>query len=321
MRFSSLTGTGLCAALLSICLTQSTNALTFSENIKDTETGALEFQTYALNSGEFGSRELETGRPDADEFQTYAFKTDPLRGKYKNVVAIDLSVASLAITSWGIAQWGWFTHSPVAKREGWFGADTSSGGADKTGHFYMSYLLSELFLTDFRRHGVHNAENKAALSALAAMTLVELGDATSDKFGASGEDLIADILGVAMSWWLGSNPVWDDRIDVRMEYWPSSGFNLKNDAVSDYSGMKHLMALRADGFLSLRHTPLKWFELQAGYYTRGFRTFDEQQIPSRHTYVGLGLSLPVLAGKNTKFGKLLSYIQPPGFNVEADRQF
>lgn len=305
MRFS-LTGTSLCAALLSVCLTQSAAALSFSEKVKDPQANAFEFETTELT---------------AREYQSYAFKIDPQRGRYSNVVALDLSVASLAITGWGIAQWGWFSHSPVAKREGWFGADTSSGGADKTGHFYMSYLLSELFLADFRRNGVHKAESKAALSALAAMTLVELGDATSDKFGASGEDLIADALGVAVSWWLGLNPVWDDRIDVRMEYWPSSGFNFKNDAVSDYSGMKHLMALRADGFLSLRHTPLKWFELQAGYYTRGFRTFDEQEIPSRHTYVGLGLSLPVLAGKNTKFGKLLSYIQPPGFNIEADRQF
>lgn len=242
--------------------------------------------------------------------------------EYKGVVALDLSLASLAISTWGIAQWGWFQHSPVFKREGWFGADTSSGGADKTGHFYMSYVLSDLFLLDFKRHGVKNPERKAALAAMTAMTLVEVGDATSDKFGFSGEDLIADAMGVAASWWLASNPVWDDRIDIRMEYWPSNGFNLKNDAVSDYSGMKHLVALRADGFQRLRNTPLKWFELQAGYYTRGFRTFDEEPTATRHTYLGLGLSLPVLAGKKSKIaGKLLSYVQPPGFNVEVDNQF
>lgn len=241
--------------------------------------------------------------------------------QYKGVVALDLSLTTMAISTWGISQWGWFKHSPVAKREGWFGKDTHAGGADKTGHFYMSYILSELFLADFKRHGVQQPEKKAALSALAAMTLVELGDATSDKFGFSSEDLIADALGVAASWWLGSNPAWNDRIDVRMEYWPSNGYNMKNDAVSDYSGMKHLVALQADGFRSLRDTPLKWLELQAGYYTRGFRTFDNQSKPSRHTYVGLGISLPVLAGKNTKLGKILSYVQPPGFYLEADNPF
>jgi len=181
----------------------------------------------------------------------------------------------------------------------------------------MSYVLSELFLLDFRRHGVKNPERKAAFSAMAAMTLVELGDATSDKFGASGEDLLADAIGVAASWWLATNPVWDNRIDIRMEYWPSNGFNLKNDAVSDYSGMKHLVALRAEGFDMFRHTPLKWLELQAGYYTRGFRTFDEQEVPTRHTYIGLGISLPVLLGKNSIAGKAFSYVQLPGLNVEA----
>lgn len=241
--------------------------------------------------------------------------------KFNGVVALDLSLAAFAISTWGISQWGWFKHSPVAKREGWFGADTHAGGADKTGHFYMSYMLSELFQADFKRHNVENPGRKAALSAMAAMTLVELGDATSDKYGFSSEDLLANTLGIATSWWLGENPIWDDRLDIRMEYWPSNGYNAKNDAVSDYSGMKHLVALRADGFQKLRKTPLRWFELQAGYYTRGFRTFDEQSGRSRHTYLGLGISLPVLAGKNSKVGKLLSYVQPPGFYIEADHQF
>ena len=251
------------------------------------------------------------------------FDTGSHTGKYKGVVALDLSLVSLAISTWGIAQWGWFQHSPVAKTEGWFGANTSSGGADKTGHFYMSYLLSEFFLWDFKRQGVNNPERKAALSAMAAMTLVEVGDATSDKFGFSSEDLIADALGVAASWWLSSNPVWEDRVNIRMEYWPSNGYNLQNDAVSDYSGMKHLVALRADGFKRMRQTPLRFLELQAGYYTRGFRTFDEQTEdgPTRHTYVGLGLSLPTLFKKRRKFSTLLEYVQPPGFNVEMDKQF
>ncbi len=242
-------------------------------------------------------------------------------GRFNDVVALDLSLATLAITTWGVSQWGWFQHSPVAKTEGWFGRNSHAGGADKTGHLYMSYVLSELFLLDFRRHGVEHPERKAALSALAAMTLVEIGDATSNKFGFSSEDLIADAVGVAASWWLGSNPVWDGRIDIRMEYWPSNGYNLQNDAVSDYSGMKHLVALRADGFQTFRNTPLKWLELQTGYYTRGFRTFDNQDQATRHAYVGLGVSIPSLFGKKSKLGKVFNYVQPPGLYLEADKQF
>jgi len=236
-------------------------------------------------------------------------------------VALDLSIATMAISAWGISQWDWFQHSPVMKEEGWFGEDTHAGGADKTGHFYMSYMLSELFIWDFKRNGVKNPAPKAALAAMTAMTLVEIGDATSSKYGFSHEDLIADGLGVAASWLLASSPTWNDRINIRMEYWPSNGYNLKNDAVSDYSGMKHLVALRGDGFESLNNTPLRWLELQAGYYTRGFRSFDEQSSSSRHAYVGIGLSLPALAGKDSKLGTVLKYIQPPGFYLEHDKEF
>ena len=113
-------------------------------------------------------------KPVSAETSLGGFSTDSITSNYKGVVALDLSLVSLAISTWGIAQWGWFQHSPVAKTEGWFGANTSSGGADKTGHFYMSYLLSEFFLWDFKRQGVNNPERKAALSAMAAMTLVEV---------------------------------------------------------------------------------------------------------------------------------------------------
>jgi len=236
-------------------------------------------------------------------------------------VALDLSIATMAISAWGISQWDWFQHAPVTKEEGWFGANTHAGGADKTGHFYMSYMLSELFIWDFKRNGVKKPAPKAALAAMTAMTLVEIGDATSSKYGFSYEDLIADGLGVAASWLLASSPTWNDRINIRMEYWPSNGYNLKNDAVSDYSGMKHLIALRGDGFEFLNDTPLKWLELQTGYYTRGFRSFDDQSSPSRHAYVGIGLSLPAIAGKNSKLGTVLKYVQPPGFYLQQDKKF
>jgi len=194
------------------------------------------------------------------------------------------------MTAWGIARWDWFRHSPKFKREGWFGMDTHAGGADKTGHFYMSYVLSDTLLWDFKRNGVRNPERNAALGALAAMTLLEIGDATSSKYGFSHEDFIADAGGVLASWWLAKNPAWDDLIDIRMEYWPSAGFNVKEDAASDYTGMKHLLAFSGAAIPMFQETPLQWLELQTGYYTRGFRSFDTplENGPERHLFVGVG---------------------------------
>ncbi len=237
----------------------------------------------------------------------------------KDTVLLDFSVASAAMTAWGIARWDWFQHSPKIKSEGWFGRDTHAGGADKTGHFFMSYLLADLLHKDFKQNGVQKPAKTAALTALATMTLLEVGDATSSKYGFSTEDLIADAAGVLASWFLASHPAWDRAIDIRMEYWPSAGFELSGDLASDYSGMRHLVAVRADVIPAFSATPFQWLEFQAGYYTRGFRSFDEplRGGPERHIYAGIGLNLPALFAKNTLAKNVFTYLQPPNLNLSS----
>ena len=243
--------------------------------------------------------------------------------KNRDTILLDFSTAAGAMTAWGIARWDWFQHHPKMQKEGWFGADTHAGGADKTGHFYMSYVLSDLLLWDFRRQGVHKPERAAALTALAAMTLLEVGDATSSKYGFSTEDLIADAGGVLASWLLATHPRLDDLVDIRMEYWPSAGFEPSGDATSDYSGMRHLIALQGSAIPALGNTPLRWLELQTGYYTCGFRSFDLplENGPERHLYVGVGLSLPTLFGSRRYAKTLFSYLQPPGLNLSTSYRF
>jgi hypothetical protein len=244
-------------------------------------------------------------------------------GSNKDTVLLDFSVASAAMTVWGIAQWDWFQHKPRLKREGWFGRDTHAGGADKTGHFFMSYVLADLLYLDFKKNNVHRPARTAALTALATMTLLEVGDATSSKYGFSTEDFIADAAGVLASWFLASHPQWDRVVDIRMEYWPSAGFELDGDIASDYSGMKHLIAVRADAIPALKQTPLRWLEFQTGYYTRGFRSFDKpsEHGPERHLYAGVGISLPTLFDSNSLAKRVLTYLQPPALNLSVSHQF
>lgn len=241
----------------------------------------------------------------------------------QDTVLLDFSVASAAMTAWGIARWDWFQHNPKIKREGWFGRDTHAGGADKTGHFFMSYLLADLLYYDFKQQNVRQPARTAALTALATMTLLEIGDATSSKYGFSTEDLIADAAGVLASWFLATHPEWDRVLDIRMEYWPSAGFELSGDIASDYSGMRHLMALQADVIPILKQTPFRWLEFQAGYYTRGFRSFDRtmQNGPERHVYAGIGLSLPRLFRTNRLSRRLFTYLQPPNLNLSVSHKF
>lgn len=241
----------------------------------------------------------------------------------RDTVLLDFSVASAAMTAWGISQWEWFQHTPKLQHEGWFGRDTHAGGADKTGHFFMSYVLSDLLYKDFQHKGVHQPAKTAALTALATMTLLEIGDATSSKYGFSTEDLIADAAGVLASWFLASHPAVDRVVDIRMEYWPSSGFEVSNDLASDYSGMRHLIAIRADAIASLPRLPFSWLEFQAGYYTRGFRSFDHPlpNGPERHVYAGIGINLPELFKHNKLAKTAFTYLQPPSLNISTSYRF
>jgi hypothetical protein len=70
------------------------------------------------------------------------------------------------------------------------------------------------------------------------------------------------------------------------------GFN----PIRDYAGQKYLLALKLSGFSATRDTPLRYLELQTGYYTRGFSRDEQLEglTRSRHGFIGIGLNLSEL---------------------------
>jgi len=72
---------------------------------------------------------------------------------YTNVIGAGV------IALWGTAFWDYFTIAPVAGDEGWFGADTKYGGADKLGHMYSTYLWSLGFSSLFEYWGMSEEES------------------------------------------------------------------------------------------------------------------------------------------------------------------
>jgi hypothetical protein len=78
-----------------------------------------------------------------------------------------------------------------------------------------------------------------------------------------------DLLGAGFSILRNSVPDLRETLDFfRMEYQPSGykGF----DPLADYAGQKYLFALKLASFEAIRESPLRFVELHAGYYTRGF---------------------------------------------------
>ena len=206
----------------------------------------------------------------------------------------ETGVAVAGVTALGLTSWDWgssksFNFNP----EGWFGKDTGSGGADKMGHAFTSYALTNVLANRLVREGrsPERAALSAAITTQAIMLYVEVFDGLSNDHGFAREDVVMNLLGTGLAYARTVNPDVRDLLDFRMEY-QSSGYKGYRP-FSDYSGQKYLLALKLGGFKALRDSPFRYLELQTGYYTRGFSKSEQANglERSRNSFIGVGVNL------------------------------
>lgn len=237
--------------------------------------------------------------------------------KEKKLRALNTAVIG-GVTAYGLLFWGYGEGDPRVVSEDWFGINTKHGGADKLGHVYTCYLGTMAFAALCERWGFEpaDASRHGALSSMTAMTMMEVGDMFTQG-GFSFEDLTMDAVGAALGYLRRTDPVLRSRLDFRAEYLPSKGFLDAggDDFLTDYAGYKYLLALRADGFENLSPRWLKYFELHAGYFTRGYEKYDleEHTRRTRNIYLGVGINLSHLLEKQGRHtaASVLSYYQLP----------
>lgn len=246
----------------------------------------------------------------------------------KNRVLYTNLIGAGVIALWGTAFWDYFTTAPVAGDEGWFEFDSKYGGADKLGHMYSSYLFSLGFASLFEYWGMSEEESLSygPLTSLVIHGMMEVGDSFSESQGFSYEDLAMNTLGAAFYYIREKYPAVKETVDFRLEYVPD--LNSGQDIFTQYDSMKYLMALKFSGFESMQDTLMKYFELQVGYYTRGYEEHDIYSTKERVVYAGIGInSSEVLKALGwTKTSEVLHYYQLPytyiplehDFNVNSD---
>jgi hypothetical protein len=171
---------------------------------------------------------------------------------------------------------------------------TGSGGLDKLGHAYGSYMTSELLYWRLRatRKSRQNAWVSSLYPPLFSTLLyqyIEFFDGYSVDHGYSYEDTIMDGVGVTLSFLRNRFPRFRKLFDYRLFYYPSGGKSFQ--PMIDYEGQKFFGALKLAGVPGLERTPFRYFELLAGYYTRGFPRYAHAEQRSAHFVVGIGLSL------------------------------
>jgi hypothetical protein len=223
--------------------------------------------------------------------------------------------------------------------EGWFGQDTYTGGADKLGHAYSTYAGTRLLARAFEWAG-NDRDDAIVLSAatvFGTLLAVETLDGFSERYKFSKEDLIMNAVGTGLGLLFEKNKLLDDLFDFRLHYWPSGDAKRLNEVglIGDHSGQTYLLVAKATGIPQLRnHDVLRYFELAAGYGSRGYEPNEGAPAPgrSRHVYFGISLNISEIL-RNTVFrdsaeksrsqrvtDTVLEYVQVPGTAVLADHR-
>ena len=192
----------------------------------------------------------------------------------------------------GLSDWNWGSRSSFQlAHEGWLSAKTKSGGADKFGHMYSSYVINEIFTKQLMKQTNNKkaAAKKAALFSSGIMFWLEVADGYS-KYGFAYQDVVFNSLGVGLSYLRNTVPNLDKKLDLRINYHPTE--NNSDRPVIDYSGQTNLLVVKLGGFKKLHSTPLKYLELQLGYHTQGYNN-DRQHFKEKRTEVlfGVGINL------------------------------
>lgn len=214
------------------------------------------------------------------------------------------TAAVMATTAGGTLAYGrskwWqdgFTGSFRTVDEGWFGANTDHGGADKLGHTGFAYASTRLLTRAYEWAGndARSALKLGLWTSVGTLMAVEVIDGYSKKWRFSREDALANLAGGALGYVMESYPELDALIDLRLQYSPSQGPTGRRgfDPFGDYSGQRYLVVLKVSGVPALRERPwLRYLELNVGYGTRNFEPESRTQVtPTRHVYFGVSLNL------------------------------
>ncbi len=152
-------------------------------------------------------------------------------------------------------------------------------GMDKIGHATTSYNIAAIQSDVFKWAGVKPATAAAigSLTALAFMTMIEIMDGHSDKWGFSKGDMLANMAGCLL--FEGQQLLWgEQRVSLKFSYKASLfprynpdelGRNLLQRMLKDYNGQTYWLSVNIGSFLPASVKFPRWLNLSAGYGAEG----------------------------------------------------
>lgn len=255
-----------------------------------------------------------------------------------SLLPVLIASAGMSAVVLGVGTQAWWDEGlqPFSFRDtGWFGRDTYSGGADKLGHLYSSYVMTQAAASIYEAIGVES-ETAAWLSAGFVFLLFngfELIDGFTD-FGFEYGDVVFNTLGVASGLVARLFPELERSLGIRLGYIPSNDFldNPKSvlKFINDYSGMLYYLDFKAQGILEQLELEPGWARYLVGgliYGTQGYSPVRQAPDEKRRLFgVHLGISAAELLRENAEgdgptlgIARALDFYALPFFSVSLMR--
>jgi len=172
---------------------------------------------------------------------------------------------------------------------------------DKLGHATTAYNIGAIQFDLMRWCGVGNDASIAigSFTALGYMSIIEVLDGFSSKWGFSKGDMAANIIGTAL--FAGQQAFWhEQRISLKFSYHPTIypsyypqelGKNWISRALKDYNGQTYWLSINIKSFLSAKNDFPSWLNASVGYGGEGMigansnpTTIDGKTIPAFPRY-------------------------------------
>lgn len=148
---------------------------------------------------------------------------------------------------------------------------------DKSGHIWSAYQLSRLSGSLWQATGTSQRSSAliGSLTGMGYMSVIEILDGYSEKWGFSGYDILSNTAGATT--YLIQELAWkEQRITLKLSYVPVNYGSLKNRAnelfgagdiekiLKDYNGQTYWASINLHSFFKQSRIP-KWLNLAVGY--------------------------------------------------------
>jgi hypothetical protein len=209
----------------------------------------------------------------AQDFFRPATQYNP--GRVNGIILAESAIGTVAMVGLNYLWYKKFPHS----RFHFFNDNNEWLNMDKVGHATTAYNIAAIQSDLLRWGGVKPgiAALSGTLTALGFMTLIEIMDGHSVKWGFSKGDMLANLAGCLL--FQGQQLMWkEQRISLKFsyhgtifpQYQPAElGSNLPQRMLKDYNGQSYWLSFNIGSFFPAASGFPKWLNFSAGYGAEG----------------------------------------------------